>query len=133
MNGKDVPLPPEKFYIPGSLMHTMVNNADPVAYGMPSQVDMFFERSPVFGLLPDVQQTHTTAVAWFSGTHTLDSGWAWGQQYLNGGAAVVDSDIGHGKVLVMGPEVTFRAQPHATFKMLFNGVYYGSGTTVALK
>jgi hypothetical protein len=132
-DGKEVPFPPEKMYIPGSLMRTQVDNTDPVAYGMPKQADMFFDRSPVFALLPDAQLEHTTAVAWFSGENTLDSGWAWGQRYLDGGTAVVDSEIDGGKVLLMGPEVTFRAQPHATFKMLFNGVYYGSGETTTLK
>lgn len=131
--GKVVPFPPEKVYIPGSLLRTEVDNTDPVAYGMPSQVDMFFDKSPVFGLLPDAQLEHTRAVAWFSGKETLDSGWAWGQSYLDGGTAVVDSNIDGGKVLVFGPEVTFRGQPHATFKMLFNGVYYGSGETTTLK
>ncbi len=132
-NGKMAPLPPGKFYIPGSLVCAQVDNSDPLAYGMPKQVDVFFDNSPVFELLPDAQQKHTSSVAWFSGDHTLDSGWAWGQQYLNGGTAVVDSEVGNGRVLVMGPEVTFRGQPHATFKMLFNGVYYGSGKTTALK
>lgn len=131
--GKVVPFPPEKIYIPGSLMRVQVDNSDPVAYGMPSQVDMFFDRSPVFGLLPDAQLEHTRAVAWFSGKDTLDSGWAWGESYLDGGTAVVDSTMNGGKVLVIGPEVTFRAQPHATFKMLFNGVYYGSGEVTPLK
>ena len=132
-NGKERRLPPTKFYIPGSLMRATVDNTDPVAYGMPAEVDMFFDKSPVFGLLPDAQQKHTVSVAWFSSAAPLDSGWAWGQQYLDGGTAVVDSSVGAGKVLLMGPEVTFRGQSHATFKMLFNGVYYGSGTTVALK
>lgn len=131
--GAVVPLPPEKLYIPGSLMRTEVDNTDPVAYGMPAQVDMFFDKSPVFGLLPNARLEHTRAVAWFSGKNTLDSGWAWGQSYLDGGTAVIDSSIDGGKVLMMGPEVTFRAQPHATFKMLFNGVYYGSGKDTTLQ
>jgi hypothetical protein len=29
--------------------------------------------------------------------------------------------------------VAFRAQPHATFKLLFNGLYYGSAQAVTLK
>ncbi len=132
-NGKEHPLPPTKFYIPGSLMRATVDNSNPVAYGMPAQVDMFFDKSPVFGLLPNAQQEHTTSVAWFSSRDSLVSGWAWGQQYLDGGTAVVDSSVGSGKVLLMGPEVTFRGQSHATFKMLFNGVYYGSGQSVLLK
>jgi Zinc carboxypeptidase len=132
-NGKEVPYPPEKIYIPGSLLRATVDNTDPVAYGMPPQVYMDFDKNPVFGLLPDAQLKHTRAVAWFSGDDPLASGWAWGQQYLNGGTAVVDSNVDGGKVLVMGPLVTFRGQPHDTFKMLFNGVYYGNGETITLK
>jgi hypothetical protein len=26
---------------------------------------------------------------------------------------------------MFGPEINFRAQPHGTFKFLFNGIYYG--------
>jgi len=35
-------------------------------------------------------------------------------------------------VLLFGPEITFRAQPHGTFKLLFNGIYYGGATPVTL-
>jgi len=34
--------------------------------------------------------------------------------------------VGQGKVVLLGPEVAFRAQPHATYKLLFNALYYGS-------
>jgi hypothetical protein len=27
---------------------------------------------------------------------------------------------------MFGPEITFRAQPHGTFKFLFNGIYLGA-------
>jgi hypothetical protein len=114
-------------------MRATVDNTDPLAYGMPRKVDMFFDRSPVFAFLPDAQQKHATSVAWFSGPKTLDSGWAWGEQYLDGGVGVVDASVGSGKVLLLGPEVVFRGQPHATFKLLFNGVYYGSGEATSLK
>jgi len=29
------------------------------------------------------------------------------------------------------PEITWRAQPHATFKLLFNGIYFGNATASA--
>jgi hypothetical protein len=32
-------------------------------------------------------------------------------------------------VFLFGPEITFRAQPHGTFKFLFNSIYYGTSTT----
>jgi hypothetical protein len=40
--------------------------------------------------------------------------------------------VGDGKVLMLGPEIAFRGQPHATFKFLFNGVYLGNAATVSL-
>ena len=38
--------------------------------------------------------------------------------------------VGKGKVFLIGPEITFRAQPHGTFKMLFNGIFYGTAQLV---
>jgi hypothetical protein len=131
-DGKDRPLPREKFYIPGSLLRTSVDNTNPLAYGMPRQLDIFFDSSPVFRLEPDSELKHTAAVAWFSGPDVLDSGWAWGQQYLDGGTAVAEASVGEGKVVLLGPEVNFRDQPHATYKLLFNGLYYGSAKAAAL-
>jgi hypothetical protein len=130
--GQDRRLPREKFYVPGSLLKARIDNADPLAYGMPSQIDVFFDSHPVFRLEPNAAREHTSAVAWFSGPRVLDSGWAWGQQYLDGGAAAVEATVGAGKVFLLGPDVTFRGQPHATFKLLFNGVYYGAAKTVTL-
>ncbi len=127
-DGKQRHLPQEKFYIPGSLLKTTVDNTQPLAYGMPEKLDIVFDSSPVFKLGPDARKK-TSAVAWFSGTEVLDSGWAWGQQYLDGGSAVVEASVGEGKVLLFGPEVVFRAQPHATFKFLFNGLYAGTAQT----
>ena len=63
------------------------------------------------------------SVAWFDSPTPLRSGWAYGQGYLQGGVAVVDASVGKGKLFLFGPEITFRAQPHGTFKFLFNGIY----------
>jgi hypothetical protein len=35
-------------------------------------------------------------------------------------------------LFLLGPEVTFRAQPHGTFKFLFNGIYYGTAKEASL-
>ena len=43
--------------------------------------------------------------------------------------AVADAQLGRGRVLLFGPEITFRAQPHGTFKFLFNGIYYGKAVS----
>jgi hypothetical protein len=132
-DGREHALPADKFYIPGSLLKMNVDNTNPVAYGMPKQVDVFFDNSPVFKLEPTVEMQHTSPVGWFSGKQVLDSGWAWGQQYLDGGTAVAESTVGEGKVVLLGPEVNFRDQPHGTYKLLFNSLYYGSASSAALK
>ncbi len=131
-DGEEHALPPDKFYIPGSLLKMNVDNTNPLAYGVPHQVDVFFDNSPVFKLAPNAELKHTEPVAWFSGTNLLASGWAWGQQYLDGGTAIVEASLGEGKVILLGPKVAFRAQPHATFKLLFNGLYVGSAKPQAL-
>jgi len=35
----------------------------------------------------------------------------------------VEAPLGRGKLFLFGPEITFRGQPHATFKLLFNSIY----------
>ena len=132
-DGRERNLPADKFYIPGSLLKMNVDNTNPLAYGMPKQVDVFFDNSPVFKLEPTVEMQHTAPVGWFSGKQVLDSGWAWGQQYLDGGTAVAESTVGEGKIVLLGPEVNFRDQPHGTYKLLFNSLYYGNTTSAPLK
>ncbi len=127
------PLPRNKFYIPGSLLRVKVDNRDPLAYGMPEEVDMMFDDSPAFRLLPDSSRCGLSPAAWFESEKPLRSGWAWGQNYLKGMAAVVDAAVGPGRLLLYGPEVVFRGQPHGTFKLVFNGILYGGAEPVELK
>jgi hypothetical protein len=44
----------------------------------------------------------------------------------------VDAPVGAGRLVLFGPEVTFRAQSHGTFKLLFNGIYYPGAVPVTL-
>jgi hypothetical protein len=130
--GTSRPLTSDKFYIPGSLLRATVDTSDPLAYGLPTQATVFFDNHPVFRLEPDAARRHTSAVAWFSGPQVLESGWALGAQLLDGGAAVVEASLGSGKVFLLGPDVTFRGQPHGTFKLLFNGIQYSTAKSVNL-
>ena len=66
------------------------------------------------------------AVEVFSSDAPLRGGWAWGPQYLKNWIAVADVPVGRGHVYLFGPEIAFRAQPHATFKFLFNGIHQAS-------
>lgn len=116
-------LPAEKYYVPGSILRVAVDNTAPVAHGLEGELDVFFDNSPVFRLRPDAAMRGVRAVAWFDGASPLRSGWAYGQGYLDGGVQVVDASVGKGTLFMFAPEITFRAQPHGTFKFLFNGIY----------
>ena len=128
-NGKA--LPGNKFYIPGSVLKVKFDNKNPVAYGMPSEGYAFFESSPVYELKADATPK-LSRIVWFEGKQSLYSGWAVGQEYLDGGDMGTDASVGAGKIVCLAFEATFRATPHGNFKLLFNSLYYGSATPAAL-
>jgi len=126
-NGK--PLPEAKFYTPGSVLTARLDDTHPLAHGMKERTDVFFDNSPVFKIAAGASSQTVKAVAWFDTATPLKSGWAWGQQYLQNGVAVIEASVGKGRALLFGPEIIKRAQPHGTFKFLFNGIYYSTATT----
>jgi hypothetical protein len=117
------PLPRTKLYVPGSVLSARVNTAEPLAFGMTEHTDFFFDDSPVFKLAPDAESKGVRKVAWFDSKTPLRSGWAWGQSYLENGVVAAEARVGNGKVMLFGPEILQRGQPHGTFKLLFNGIY----------
>ncbi len=128
--GAEHPLPRDKYYIPGSILRIAVDNTSPLAYGFEREVDVMFDNSPVLHVGPGAMLGGVKPVAYFADKEPLRSGWAWGQHYLEGGVAAAEATVGKGKVFLVGPEITFRAQPHGTFKFLFNGIYYGTAQPV---
>jgi hypothetical protein len=113
----------DKYYVPGSVLRAEADTTHPLAWGVNKDVDVLFDNSPVFALKPSAARQGVTAVAWFPNATPLRSGWAWGQHYLEGGVSVAEATLGQGRLMMFGPEITFRAQPHGTFKFLFNGIY----------
>ena len=124
VNGKERNLPNEKFYIPGSLMQVTLDPALPSAWGMKSTADVYFDNSPAFNITPEAQSKGSIQpIAWFASDKTLRSGWAWGQSYLKDKVAAFSAKVGKGKIIGCGPSITFRAQTHGTFKLVFNQLY----------
>jgi hypothetical protein len=132
VNGVERRLPNDKLYVPGSVLSMDLDQTNPLAYGFGSKVDVMWENDPALKLGPDAALKGVKPVGWFGTDKPLRSGWAWGQQYLKGLATALDVSYGKGKVFIFSPEITFRAQPHNTFKFLFNGIYYGSAKSVTL-
>jgi hypothetical protein len=38
---------------------------------------------------------------------------------------MAEATVGKGSLMLLGPEVLFRSQPHGTFKLVFNAFYGG--------
>ena len=117
------PLSRAKYFVPGSILSAKVDVTHPLAAGMAERTDFFFDNSPVFRLKADAAQSGVRALAMFDGPAPLRSGWAWGQKYLDGGVVAIEARVGKGRVLLFGPEILQRAQPHGTFKLLFNAIF----------
>jgi len=132
-NGTERPLPREKFYVPGSVLRARVDPTNPLAFGMDEYTDIFFDSSPAFRLGPDASLRGVQPIAWYESKKPLRSGWALGEGYLDQSVAIIDATVGKGKLFLFGPEITFRGQPHGTFKFLFNGIYCGRAETVNLQ
>ena len=116
------PLPQEKFYVPGSILKATFDTTAMVSKGMAAQSNVFFDNSPVFKLGPDAASKGVKRIAWYDKA-PLISGWAWGENYLEGGTAIAEAAVGQGTLYLFGPEIMFRAQPHGTFKLFFNSLY----------
>lgn len=124
VSGVERRLPAEKYYVPGSVLNVAVDQKNPANWGMDATADVYFDNSPVFKLNANaVANGQVKPLAWFANATPLRSGWAWGQGYLQDGVAAFEAKYGKGKLYAFGPEITFRAQTHGTFKWMFNQLY----------
>lgn len=112
-----------EYYIPGSILTASIDNKQPENSGMNETADIVFNNSNVFKFTPEAHNQGLRPLAWFSTTEPLKSGWAWGQSWLEHGILAFAAPVGKGGFYASSPQITFRAQPYGTFKMLFNQLY----------
>jgi hypothetical protein len=120
------------FFCPGSILSAQVDSSSPLGYGMPENTSVFFARSKAFAIQPwsFAPAGEVKTIVKYSGDHTLQSGWILGEKNIHDRAAAVTVALGKGNVTLFGFRVQNRAQPHATFKLFFNALYYGPATPV---
>jgi len=116
-------LPASVFNVPGSVLQATVDSAHPLASGLGPDVNVMFNNNPVFSLRPSAESRGVRPIAWFDSPTPLRSGVAVGQDRLDGMVAGLEAPIGRGRVVLFGPDITFRAQSHGTFKFLFNTIH----------
>jgi len=122
--------PASLFYCPGSLLQNEFNASHPVAFGMPAAWPVFFESDQAYRLRPGFTTQTEVVSRYHASGAILQSGWLLGERYLRDQANVIAFRVGNGYVVTMGSQIDFRAQPRATFKLLFNAMFHGPATRV---
>ena len=103
-------------------MKTEVDTTSPIAYGSDKDSMAWFEQSPAFAVSGNAK----SIVSYPANGSPLLSGWLLGAEKLNGKSAVVEAPVGKGRVILFGFRPQYRAQTWATFKLLFNSLYYAT-------
>ncbi|MBC7892201.1 MAG: peptidase M14 [Sphingobacteriaceae bacterium] len=129
----------QQFYVPGSLIRTVVDTKHPLAAGMQSEVAASFQNSRAFEVnkqvregeggqekLPMLPAPPVEIVARYAPSGLLMSGWALNEARLANKAAVVRLPHEKGSLVLFGFRPQFRAQPRATYKLVFNALLEGA-------
>ncbi len=112
----------EDFSVGGSILEVTVDPSHPVMTGMPERSKIMVARSPVFTVTEGFEGT---ALAKYQEQGSpLVSGYLLGEEHIQGYAAALDVFHGDGHVILLGFRPQWRAQPYATFPVLFNAVLY---------
>ena len=130
------------FYIPGSILRTELDLTSPIAKGMPKESIAWFEGGPAFeltdtggnasvnerapdanGTLPNGRVSARVIARYPSDPkNILLSGWALGAEKIAGKAALVQVNMGKGKIILFGFRPQYRGQSLATYPLLFNAI-----------
>jgi hypothetical protein len=123
-----------EFFCPSAILRMDVENTHPIAYGMDNSANVVFYGSPVFESIktammkPDKKETLLSSlkvVARYPNGNPFMSGRLIGDHIFHNKPALVEIDYGKGKVIMFGFRPQNRAQPHGTFMLFFNSLYYG--------
>jgi hypothetical protein len=127
----------QQFYIPGSLIRTVIDTKHPLAYGMQPEAAAAFSNSRAFEVIRQVREGEggreevkaapepkVEVIASYAKKELLMSGWALNEdKYIAGKAAVVRTYQGKGTIVLFGFSPQFRGQPRGTYKLIFNTLY----------
>lgn len=117
----------EDFHVPGSMLRIRLDPTHPISYGLETEEAAYFADSPAFQTSPPSARMERRVVASYPENEKdiLVSGYLKGGERLEKKAAIVEYGVGKGKVVLIGFRPQHRAQPHRTFKILWNALFLG--------
>jgi hypothetical protein len=111
---------PADFYCPGSVLRIEVETSNPLARGYQREADAYFVNSAAFEV---TDSSKARVVARYAGKdEVLRSGWLLGADRLAGRAALVETTLGRGRVVLFGFRPQHRGQTWGTFAFIFNAI-----------
>ena len=126
--------PSTEFFCPSAILKAEVDLAHPIGYGMEQTANLLIFGSPLFdaretetppGVEPAPKMPGSRVVVRYPDSNPFLSGRLIGDQYLHNKPALIEIDYGTGKIIMFGFRPQNRAQPHGTFMLFFNSLYYG--------
>ncbi|MEM4408332.1 MAG: M14 family metallopeptidase [Candidatus Caldarchaeum sp.] len=111
----------DRFYCPGSILRLNVNPEHPLGWGMEREAIAYFDRSWALEF-DNSMVSNATVVATYGQGNPLLSGFLLGEEFVAGKPAIAEVPVGKGLLVLFGFRTQFRAQPYATFKLLFNAM-----------
>jgi len=111
----------EEFECAGSLLKIKFNLDSKLSYGMGEECVAFFDDSPAFILSPSGEAKVKT-VAYYPDDELLLSGFINGEKIIRNKSAIVEAEIGKGKIILIGFSVNHRGQSRENFKLFFNAI-----------
>ncbi len=113
----------QKVKCPGSYLEVEIKESE-LTLGMNPKAAVYYDRAPVFDTsLPNsIAQDRRTPVV-FGRRDLLLSGYLDGEEHLVRKSLVVDFTNEGGRIILIGPDIIFRAQSEGTYKILFNALF----------
>jgi hypothetical protein len=112
-------LPPQDFFIPGSILSVDLEQGHPVGRGKGDTTPVWFWRS---SRAFEVEDPQIQVVARFSEGNPLLSGWLLGPEFISGKPAILEASVGQGSVVLFGFQPDYRGQTVTTWPLLFNAL-----------
>lgn len=115
-------LPPEDFYVPGSILRLEVDGEHPISTAIGTEsIAWYWRSSRAF----EVTDPAIRVLARYGEGDPLLSGWILGPEHLAGEPAILEADVGRGSLVLFGFQPNYRAQSMATWPLLFNSLVPG--------